>query len=166
VAELFEADPASLFAQAHEALVAATSPGLSRATSARIAAGSPEQSKVEPSAKRKSVEGRQGHQLDVVGQPPPAERPKLLEQEGRGDDGRARVEGEAVLPMHARASARRVQTLQHRHPVATRAEPDCRGEAAEPAADHDGMRPRVRPSCNGGARRRRPHCQRLHTALV
>ena len=72
-------------------------------------------------------------------QAPAGQRPQLLEQEGRGDDGRARVESEAVLPVHVGAAARRIELLEHRDLVAPRAESHRGGQAAEATADHDGV---------------------------
>ena len=168
MSEPLEADPASLFAEAHEPLVprhvAGAEPRHLGAHRRRVGRA------VEGGAVREAqpVEGRQGHQLDVVREAPAAERPKLLEQEGRGDDGGAGVEGEAVLPVDARPPARRMEPLQHRHPVAARAEPHRRGEAAEAAADHHGMGPPIRRHrCRADARRRRRiECQRSHTPCI
>jgi hypothetical protein len=94
-----------------------------------------------------AIERRHRPQLDVVGETPPGQRPQLLEQEGRGDHGRPGVEGETVLPVHIGTPTGRVQTLQHGDAVAACAQPHRRGEPAEAAADHDGMRPRGIDAC-------------------
>ena len=71
---------------------------------------------------------------------PAAEPPQLLEQERRGDDGRAGVEGEAVLAVDVGAAAGRVELFQHGDAIAAGAEPDRRRQAAEAAADDDRRR--------------------------
>ena len=87
-----------------------------------------------------SVIGRDLAQVDVVRHPPPAQRPELFEQERRGDDRGSGVEREAVLAIHVGATARGVESLADRDPVAARAEPDGGRETTETAADYDGLR--------------------------
>jgi hypothetical protein len=67
-----------------------------------------------------AIVGRHRPQFDIIGQPPAAELPKLLQQEGCRDDGRAGVEGEAILPVHIGPAARRIQLFQHGDPIAPR----------------------------------------------
>ena len=92
-----------------------------------------------------AVERRHRPQIDVVRKSAAAQRPQFLEQERRGDDGRSGVEGEAVLPVHAGAAARRVELLQHGDAITARAEPDRGGKSAKAGADHDRMRAAVMP---------------------
>ena len=119
---------------------------MKRATSARIAAASPLTLKTFAVVEADLIEGRQRPQFDVVRHPPPAERPQFLEQKRRGDDRRAGVEGEAVLPNDVGAPAGGVELLEHRDAVAARAEPHRRRQPAESAADHH----RVRTRCENG----------------
>ena len=86
------------------------------------------------------VERRHRHQRHVVGQLASAQLPQFLEQERRGDDGRAGVEGEAVLPVDVGAAAGRIELFQHGDAIALGAEPDRRRQSAEAAADHHRMR--------------------------
>ena len=87
-----------------------------------------------------AVEGRDRPQVDVVGKGLAAQRPQFFQQEGRGDDGRSAVEGEAVLPVYIGATAGRIEFLEHGDAVAAGAEADRRGEAAETGADDEGVR--------------------------
>ena len=93
-----------------------------------------------------AVEGVHRPQVDVVAHLATAQRPQLLEQERRRDDGRAGVEREAVLSMDGGAAARGVELLEHRHPIAASAETNGRGQPAEAATDHNGPRSRDAPS--------------------
>ena len=137
VAEPLESDPIDRFAAAHEALKPLNVIGIEtrhlRAHRRLVAAHVEDVAALKPDL----VERRHRPKLDVVGHPAPAERPELLEQERRGHDGRAQVEGEAVLAKDARPPARPAEFLDDGHPIAARAEPDRRREPAEPAADHD-----------------------------
>jgi hypothetical protein len=80
-------------------------------------------------------------QADIVGEPAAAQRPQFLEHEGRGDDGRSGIEGEAVLAELRRPSSRFIKLLDHSDAVAARAEPDGSGKAAEAGSDDDGVGP-------------------------
>ena len=86
------------------------------------------------------VEGVDRPQVHVIGQAPPGDLPQLLQQVGRGDDGRAGIEGEAVLAEDIGAAARAIQLLQHRHPVAAGAQPHRGGQPTKARADDHGMR--------------------------
>ena len=90
-----------------------------------------------------AVEGVHRPQLHVVRHAAAAQRPQLLEQIGRGDDGGAGIEGEAILPEDIGAAAGGVELLHDRHPPAARAEPHRGGETAEAGADHNGMGTRI-----------------------
>jgi hypothetical protein len=139
VAQALEADPEDGLARPHEALVARHvgrgEPGHLRPHGGGVAGVVESLAVVETDA----VERRDRPQLDIVGEPAAAQPPELLEQERGRDDGRPRVEGEAVLPVNVSPAARRVEPLQDGHPVAARTQPHGRGQAAEAAADHDGM---------------------------
>ena len=71
------------------------------------------------------VEGRDGLRSMSSCIRRPDERPQFLEQERRGDDRRAGVEGEAVLAELVRAAAGGVELLQHRDAVAPGQQPDA-----------------------------------------
>ncbi len=60
-----------------------------------------------------AIERVHRHQLHVVGQVAAAGLPELLEDEGRGDDGGAGVEAEAILMDLAGAAADPFQPFQH-----------------------------------------------------
>ena len=85
------------------------------------------------------IERRHRAQVDIVGQRPAAQRPQLLEQERRGDDGRSGVEREAVLAKHVGPPAGGIELLQHGDAIAARTQTNRRRQPAEAAADHDGM---------------------------
>ena len=101
-----------------------------------------------------AVEGRHGTHVDVVLHLLAAELPEFGEEEGRGDDGGAAIEGEAVLPQHAGAAAGICQALEHGDPVAARAEADRGSQPAEAAADDDGVRTAVGSGVGSACRRR------------
>ncbi len=90
-----------------------------------------------------AVEGIHRPQLHVVRHASAAQRPQFLEQIGRGDDGGAGIEGEAVLPEDIGTAAGRIELLHDRHAPAARAEPHRGGETAEAGADHHGMGTRI-----------------------
>ena len=82
------------------------------------------------------VERRDGHQLDIVRQLAPAERPQFLETRRVGDDRRPGVEGEALVLEDIGAAAGLVALLDQRRLHARRLQPDGERQSAEPAADH------------------------------
>jgi hypothetical protein len=82
------------------------------------------------------VERIHRHQLVVVARVATDSLEQLRDQVRRRDHRRTRVEAEAVLPEHARATARLVERLEHTHIIALRAQPHGRGETAETAPDH------------------------------
>ncbi len=157
MAELLEPDAENGFALAHVALVAgyvgrreARDLGQHRRAIAAVVEGL---AVVETDP----VEGRDGAQVHVVGELAAAELPEILEEERRGDDGRARVEGEAVLPVDIGAAAGRIELFQDGDAIAARAKPDGCRETAEAAADHDGMGPAI--GLDRGCRARGIDCQ-------
>lgn len=139
MAELFEADLVDRFAGRQEPFVsrhiARREPCHFGAHGLRITAVVEAFAAVEPDA----VIRRHRPQIDVVGHAPAAQGPQLLEQERRGDDGRAGIEGESVLPVHVGTPPRRVEFLEDGHPIAPCAQPDGCCQTAKAAADHDRM---------------------------
>jgi hypothetical protein len=90
-----------------------------------------------------AVERTHRAKLDIVGQVASAEAPEFLEEEGRRDDRRSRVEGESVLAVHIGAAARSIELFKDSDVVAARSEPHRGGESAEAAANDDRPRPRL-----------------------
>jgi hypothetical protein len=84
------------------------------------------------------IEGRDRQQLHVVSHRAPAGLEQLLEAVGSGDDGRASVEGEALVLVHVGSSPGAISLLDERGADAGGLEPDGEGEPPEPAADHRG----------------------------
>ena len=96
-------------------------------------------------------------QVDVVGQPPAAQRPQFFEERRHRDDRGAGIEDEAVLvPLH-RAAARGVELLEHGDAIAAAAQADGRRQTAEAAADDD----RMRTTRRWHRRRQRRRAQRV-----
>ena len=140
VAEPLEADAKDRFAHRHEAVVPGDigrgKPGDLGAHGVAVGAGVKDRAVVEHDA----IERRNPAQLDVVGHPPAAQGPELFEEKRRRDDGRPGIEREAVLAEDIGAAPRRIEPLQHGHPVAARAQPDGGGQPTKSAADDDRMR--------------------------
>jgi hypothetical protein len=65
------------------------------------------------------------------------QREQIVDQPRRGDDRRARIEGEAVLLPDVRAAAGLVTRFDDRDVVPLRAQPDGRRESTESTADDD-----------------------------
>ena len=154
VAELLEADAVDLLAGGHEAVVASDVVG--REAGDLGAHGVGVAAVVEGGAvvEADAVERVDRAEFDVVGEGAAAQRPEFFEEDRRGDDGGAGVEGEAVLAEDGGAAAGFGEALEDGDAVAAGAEPDGGGEPAEAAADDDGMRGEV------GAQRY--GCQRVH----
>ena len=95
------------------------------------------------------VEGVDTAQVDVVAHRAAAQRPEFLEQIGRGDDGGAGIEGEAVLTVGVCTPARRIELLEDRHAPSPRTQPHRARQPPEAGADDDGVRPGV---VGGGVR--------------
>ncbi len=100
------------------------------------------------------VEGRDGEQLDIIGQLAARQRPQLLEARRVGDDRRPGVEGEAGVLEDVGAAAGLVALLDQRRLDACRLQADGERQAAEPAADHRCRRHSV-TLMNSAARRAR-----------
>ena len=82
------------------------------------------------------VERRDRHQLDIVRQLAPAQRPQLLEARWIGDDGRPGIEDEALVFENIRPPAGLVALFDQRRRNSRRLEADGEGQPAEPAADY------------------------------
>ena len=140
MAQLLETDLEDRFAGLHEALVAGDIIGRELGdlgTHRRRITGVVEHFAV---GETDAIERADRTQFDIVGQSPPAQFPQLLEQERRGDDGRAGVESEAVLPIDVGAASGRIELLQHRDAISACAKPHRCRQPAETAADDDGVR--------------------------
>ena len=74
----------------------------------------------------------------AIGQPLAAQRPKLLEQERRGDHRRPGVEGESLLLPVVAAPARLVACLDNRRRDPRRLQPDGERKPAKAGADNNG----------------------------
>ena len=85
------------------------------------------------------IEWRYRRQYYVVYHFAAAKAPELFQQERRGKDGRAGIEGETVLAEYRCAAPDGIQFLQHGNPVAACPQPDCGGKTAEPRSYHRGM---------------------------
>ena len=94
--------------------------------------------------KADAVVGVDRPQVDLVVETPATQAPEFFEQKRRGDDGRAGIEGEAVLPKDTRPPARLRQSIDDRHAETAHAQADGRRQPAEARPDDDGMR-RLRP---------------------
>ena len=140
VAELLEAHPIDGLAFLHVAVVAGDVAGGEAgdlgADLGRVAAVVEGVAIVEADA----VKGHHGHEGDVVGEALAAQAPELLQDEGRGDDGRPSIEGKAILAEDIGPPARGVELLQDRHPIPPRPQAHRRRQAAKAAADDQGMR--------------------------
>ena len=75
------------------------------------------------------------HELDVVFGLLAGQREELIDEPGRSDDRRTRVEREAVLFEHVPAAAGLVELLDNRDLVALCLQANGGGESAEAAAD-------------------------------
>ena len=73
----------------------------------------------------------------MVGQPLAEQGEQLLEQEGRGDDGRSGIEPHRAVPHDPAATAELVQPVHKRYRMAKGTRPQRGGDPAEPRADHD-----------------------------
>jgi hypothetical protein len=89
------------------------------------------------------VKGTQRAQVNIVLEAPVAEPPQVLEHERRGNDGRTRIEREAVLAKHIGPAARRIQLLEHAHSIAACAQSNGGRQAAEAAANDNRVCRRV-----------------------
>ena len=87
-----------------------------------------------------AVEGLQCAQRHLLGPVAAGQRPQFVEQVRHRHDGRPGVEDVAVAVVHVGAAAGGVQLFQHGHAPALGRHPHRRGQAAESAADHHGMR--------------------------
>ena len=67
------------------------------------------------------------------------DRPEFLEQEGRGDDGRAGVEAKAAMRNDAAASAELVEPIEQGDALSQGARSQGCRHAAEAGADDDGF---------------------------
>ena len=78
-------------------------------------------------------------QRDIVGEPLTAQLPKILEEIGRGDDGRTAIEGVTVAVIHVGASTGSIELLEDRDAIAAHAQTHRGCQPAEPATDDDRM---------------------------
>ena len=99
--------------------------------------------KVRAVVKADAVEGGHQAQVDMVFHVFAAQGEQLFDQVRQGDDGRARVEGEAVLLVHISAAASHVELFEHLYLVALDAEPDGSGQATKASANDDGAGPPI-----------------------
>ena len=90
--------------------------------------------------KTEAVPRRQRNQLDVIGQPLAEQLEQLLEQEGRGDHGRAGVMAEAVALEDPGPTAELLAPVQQRDPIAFGPQAQGCGNAAITGAHHHGVR--------------------------
>ena len=137
-AELLEAELVALLRLGDETFVAGQVGRADAADLLAVGRGVVAVVEVRAVVEADAIERAHRHQRHVVGEAPAAQRPQLFQHEGRGDDGRAGVEGEAVLLPDTGAAAGLLELFQHRDAVALAAEPHRRGQAAEAAADDDG----------------------------
>ena len=146
VAQLLESNAIDRLAEAHVALVSVDVGGIESRDLCAHPRGVAVVVEALAVVKTNAIEGIHRPQVDVIRHLPTAQAPKLLEQEGRRDDGGTRVEGEAVLPVHVGATAGRVEFFKNCDSITARAHANRGGEPAESAADHD----RVRTLGRGG----------------
>ena len=93
--------------------------------------------------KANAVERRHQAQIDMVFHVFAAQGEQLFDEVRHGDDGRASVEGEAVLLVHISAAPCHVKLFKHLDLVALDAEPDGGGQATKAGANDDGAGPLV-----------------------
>ena len=94
---------------------------------------------IRPVGPVEPVEGRDRHQLDVLGHLLPGQRPQFAQAIGIGDDGGAGIEREALALPHVGAAAHFFAGFDQGRGDACALQADGEGEAAETGADNAGL---------------------------
>ena len=139
IAQFLEPDAARRLAQPHEALIAGDIAGRQPRHLGPHRVGIAGAVEAGPIGEPDPIERRHRLQRHVIRHGPTAQPPQFLQQERRGQDRRAGVEGEPVLAEHRRPPTGCIQLLQHGDPVTPSAQPDRRRQAAETRPDHHRM---------------------------
>src|SRR5262249_10455530 len=137
VAELLEADGEDLLRLGDEADVAVDVAGAELAHFGGHALGVAGVVEDAAVVEADAVERVDGDERDVLFELLAGEREQLFEQEGRGDDRRAAVEGEAGVAVDVAAAAGLVALVDERDGEAAGLQADGGGESAEAGADDD-----------------------------
>jgi len=66
--------------------------------------------------------------------------PEFFQQKRGGDDGGARIEGEAILPVHIGTATGRIELFVDAHVIAFDAQSYGRSQPTKPTANDDGYR--------------------------
>ena len=94
--------------------------------------------KVRAIVKPNAVERRHQAQINMVFHFTAAQCEQLGNEVRQGDDGRAGVEGKAILLMHISTATGRIELFQHLNAITFDAQTNGSGQATKSCADHNG----------------------------